>query len=137
MFSLNCSLHCIIGPSILISMIHLLIGMLYIYFFFFLLFCCKICIILPFCGCRIQYVLSLSGRRIAVESNLNEQTSFFLFKSKEKPDTPEWTPYTWPKDVTIVFLCILTFKKKKVKVSPVIDMLIMTKTQTGLTSPYK
>jgi hypothetical protein len=51
-------------------------------FFFFLLSCC-ICIIFPYCGYKIQYVFSLSERRVPVESNLNEQTSLFYLNQKE------------------------------------------------------
>lgn len=97
MFSLSCSLHCLISPFHSNFYDSFALWDKLSIFFFFLLSCCRVCIILFYCGCRIQYTFSLSDRRVVVESNLNEQTSFFLFKSKGKPDTHEWTPYTWPR----------------------------------------
>lgn len=81
-FSLSCSLHCIIGPfhsNFYDSFVHW--DKLYICLFS--LSCCKICIFLPYCVYRIQYVLSLSDRSVTVESNLNEQTSFSCLNQKE------------------------------------------------------
>lgn len=119
-------------------MIHLLLGTSYLFFFFSLSYC-RIWIILPYCDYRIQYAFSLSDRRVAKESNFNEQTSFFPFKSKGKPDTHGWTPYTWPSCGCCFPFYVLTvrLKRKGVKVSLVIGMLIIGKIQAEFSNTWR